>query len=162
MNRTAGEMSSVARNPRRSATYRSRPLRLPRAAATAAMWWPDFTWCSMVLPPVAAIELERLTKVYADGTRAVRELDLEIADGEFVVFVGPSGCGKTSALRMIAGLEDITAGTVRIGDEVVNHLPPKARDIAMVFQNYALYPHMNVYDNMGFGLKMRGLPKSEI
>jgi multiple sugar transport system ATP-binding protein len=111
---------------------------------------------------VAAIELEKLTKVYADGTRAVDELDLEIADGEFVVFVGPSGCGKTSALRMIAGLEDITSGTVRVGGEVVNHLPPKNRDIAMVFQNYALYPHMNVYENMGFGLKMRGLDKGEI
>ena len=108
---------------------------------------------------MAAIELDRLTKVYADGTRAVHELDLEIADGEFVVFVGPSGCGKTSALRMIAGLEDITSGTVRVGDEVVNDLPPKARDIAMVFQNYALYPHMNVYDNMAFGLKMRGLDR---
>ena len=90
------------------------------------------------------------------------ELDLEIADGEFVVFVGPSGCGKTTALRMIAGLEDITAGTVRIGGEVVNDLPPKARDIAMVFQNYALYPHMNAYDNMAFGLKMRGIDKAEI
>src|SRR3954465_8126517 len=111
---------------------------------------------------MAAIELERLTKVYADGTRAVHELDLEIADGEFVVFVGPSGCGKTTALRMIAGLEDITSGTVRVGDEVVNDLPPKDRDMAMVFQNYALYPHMNVYDNMAFGLKMRGLDKDEI
>jgi multiple sugar transport system ATP-binding protein len=111
---------------------------------------------------VAAIQLDRLTKVYADGTRAVHELDLEIADGEFVVFVGPSGCGKTSALRMVAGLEDITSGTVRIGDEVVNDLPPKARDMAMIFQNYALYPHMNVYDNMGFGLKMRGIDKAEI
>jgi len=111
---------------------------------------------------VAAIELERLTKVYADGTRAVHELDLEVADGEFVVFVGPSGCGKTSALRMIAGLEDITDGTVRVGGEVVNDLPPKARDMAMIFQNYALYPHMNVHDNMGFGLKMRGLDRGEI
>src|SRR3979490_20365 len=110
---------------------------------------------------MAAIELDRLTKVYADGTRAVHELDLEIADGEFVVFVGPSGCGKTSALRMIAGLEDITSGTVRVGDQVVNELPPKARDIAMIFQNYALYPHMNVYDNMAFGLKMRGLDRGE-
>jgi multiple sugar transport system ATP-binding protein len=111
---------------------------------------------------VAAIELEGLTKVYGDGTRAVHELDLEIADGEFVVFVGPSGCGKTSALRMIAGLEDISGGTVRVGGDVVNDLPPRARDIAMIFQNYALYPHMNVYDNMGFGLKMRGLDKAEI
>jgi multiple sugar transport system ATP-binding protein len=111
---------------------------------------------------VAPIELDRLTKVYADGTRAVQELDLDIADGEFVVFVGPSGCGKTSALRMIAGLEDITSGSVRVGDTVVNDLPPKARDMAMVFQNYALYPHMNVYDNMAFGLKMRGIDRSEI
>jgi multiple sugar transport system ATP-binding protein len=110
---------------------------------------------------VAAIALERLTKVYGDGTRAVEALDMEIADGELVVFVGPSGCGKTSALRMIAGLEDITDGTVRVGDDVVNDLPPKNRDIAMVFQNYALYPHMNVYDNMGFGLKMRGIGKDE-
>jgi multiple sugar transport system ATP-binding protein len=111
---------------------------------------------------VAAIELEQLTKVYSDGTRAVRELDLAVRDGEFVVFVGPSGCGKTTALRMIAGLEDITSGTVRVGGEVVNDLPPKARDMAMIFQNYALYPHMNAYDNMAFGLKMRGLDKDEI
>jgi multiple sugar transport system ATP-binding protein len=111
---------------------------------------------------VAAISLHGLTKVYADGTRAVSELDLEIADGELVVFVGPSGCGKTSALRMIAGLEEITAGTVKVGDRIVNDLPPKNRDMAMVFQNYALYPHMNVYDNMGFGLKMRGVDKAEI
>jgi len=111
---------------------------------------------------VAAIELEQLTKVYPDGTRAVHELDLQVADGEFVVFVGPSGCGKTSALRMIAGLEDITSGTVRVGGSVVNDLPPKARDIAMIFQNYALYPHMNAYDNMAFGLKMRGVDRAEI
>jgi multiple sugar transport system ATP-binding protein len=111
---------------------------------------------------VAAIELEGLTKVYPDGTRAVHELDLEIADGEFVVFVGPSGCGKTSALRMIAGLEEISSGTVRVAGEVVNDLPPKARDMAMIFQNYALYPHMNAYDNMAFGLKMRGIGKGEI
>src|SRR3954463_1728200 len=111
---------------------------------------------------MAAIGLERLTKVYPDGTRAVHELDLDIGDGEFVVFVGPSGCGKTSALRMIAGLEDITAGTVRVGGRVVNDLPPKARDMAMIFQNYALYPHMNAYDNMAFGLKMRGIDGGEI
>jgi multiple sugar transport system ATP-binding protein len=111
---------------------------------------------------VAAIELDRLTKIYADGTRAVHELSLEIDDGEFVVFVGPSGCGKTSALRMVAGLEEITDGAVRVGGRVVNDLPPKARDMAMVFQNYALYPHMNVYDNMAFGLKMRGIDRAEI
>src|SRR5438067_12231432 len=111
---------------------------------------------------MAEIQLEQLTKVYADGTRAVHELDLDIADGEFVVFVGPSGCGKTSALRMIAGLEEISGGVVRVGGEVVNDLPPKARDMAMIFQNYALYPHMNVFDNMGFGLKMRGIDRNEI
>jgi multiple sugar transport system ATP-binding protein len=111
---------------------------------------------------VASIALEQLTKVYPDGTRAVSGLDLEIADGELVVFVGPSGCGKTTALRMIAGLEDITEGNVRVGDTVVNRLPPKDRDVAMVFQNYALYPHMNAFDNIGFGLKMRGIPREEI
>jgi len=111
---------------------------------------------------VAAIELEQLTKVYPDGTRAVQGLDLEVADGEFVVFVGPSGCGKTSALRMIAGLEEITSGTVRVGGAVVNDLPPKARDMAMIFQNYALYPHMNAFDNMAFGLRMRGVDRGEI
>jgi multiple sugar transport system ATP-binding protein len=111
---------------------------------------------------VATIELDALTKVYGDGTRAVHELNLDIEDGEFVVFVGPSGCGKTSALRMIAGLEDISGGTVRVGGEVVNDLPPKARDMAMIFQNYALYPHMNVAENMGFGLKMRGVDRAEI
>jgi multiple sugar transport system ATP-binding protein len=110
---------------------------------------------------VAEIELEKLTKVYSDGTRAVSELDLEIEDGELVVFVGPSGCGKTTALRMIAGLEPITEGTVRIGGEVVNRLPPKDRDIAMIFQNYALYPHMSAWDNMAFGLKLRKVPKQE-
>jgi multiple sugar transport system ATP-binding protein len=112
-------------------------------------------------PAVAEIQLDRLTKVYPDGTKALTALDLEIEDGEFVVFVGPSGCGKTTALRMIAGLEDITAGTVTIGDEVVNRLPPKDRDIAMIFQNYALYPHMSAYDNMAFGLKLRKVPKAE-
>jgi len=111
---------------------------------------------------VAAIELDNLTKVYGDGTKALTSFDLSIADGEFVVFVGPSGCGKTTALRMIAGLEPITDGTVRIGESVVNALPPKDRDVAMVFQNYALYPHMSAYDNMGFALKTRGLPKAEI
>jgi multiple sugar transport system ATP-binding protein len=111
---------------------------------------------------MAQIELERLTKVYPDGTRAVKALDLEIPDGEFVVLVGPSGCGKTTALRMVAGLEAITEGVVRIGGRVVNDLPPKGRDIAMVFQNYALYPHMSAYKNMAFGLKMRNLDRGEI
>jgi multiple sugar transport system ATP-binding protein len=111
---------------------------------------------------MADIQLDKLTKVYGDGTKAVSELDLEVTDGEFIVFVGPSGCGKTTALRMIAGLEPITDGTVRIGGEVVNTLPPKDRDVAMVFQNYALYPHMSAYDNMAFALKMRGVDKPEI
>jgi multiple sugar transport system ATP-binding protein len=111
---------------------------------------------------LAEITLEKLTKVYPDGTEAVTELDLDVANGEFVVFVGPSGCGKTTALRMIAGLETITNGEVRIEGHVVNNMPPKDRDIAMVFQNYALYPHMNAADNMGFALKMRGIPKNEI
>jgi multiple sugar transport system ATP-binding protein len=108
---------------------------------------------------MAEITLDKLTKVYGDGTRAVSELDLEIGDGEFVVLVGPSGCGKTSALRMVAGLEPITEGRVVIGGEVVNELPPKDRDIAMIFQNYALYPHMSAFDNMAFGLKLRGMKK---
>src|SRR5213593_415204 len=111
---------------------------------------------------MAEITLEKLTKVYGDGTRAVSELDLEIEDGEFVVLVGPSGCGKTSALRMVAGLEPITEGRVVIGGEVVNKLEPKDRDIAMVFQNYALYPHMSAFDNMAYGLRIRGLSKSDI
>jgi multiple sugar transport system ATP-binding protein len=109
---------------------------------------------------VAEIEFDQLTKVYPDGTRAVRELELTIGDGEFVVLVGPSGCGKTTALRMVAGLEPITSGTV--GGRVVNNLPPKNRDVAMVFQNYALYPHMSAYKNMAFGLKLRKLDKPEI
>ena len=92
---------------------------------------------------MAQIALESVSKVYPDGTRAVHDLNLDIADGELAVFVGPSGCGKTSALRMIAGLEEITGGEIRVGDQVVNDLPPKDRDIAMIFQNYALYPHMS-------------------
>ena len=111
---------------------------------------------------VAEITLESLTKVYPDGTRAVTDLDLEVGSGEFVVFVGPSGCGKTTALRMIAGLETISSGQVVLDGQVINDLPPKDRDIAMVFQNYALYPHMNAAKNMGFPLKMRGLPQREI
>ena len=111
---------------------------------------------------MAEITLERLTKVYPDGTRAVKALDLDIRDGELVVFVGPSGCGKTTALRMVAGLEPITDGFVRIGGQVVNTLPPKNRDIAMIFQNYALYPHMSAYKNMAFGLKLRKFDKAEI
>src|SRR6059036_3703518 len=111
---------------------------------------------------MAEIKLEQLTKVYPDGTKAVEALDLQIADGELVVLVGPSGCGKTSALRMVAGLEDITEGRVSIGGRVVNKVPPKDRDIAMIFQNYALYPHMTAAKNMGFALRMRKFPKGQI
>jgi multiple sugar transport system ATP-binding protein len=111
---------------------------------------------------VAEIVLEEVTKRYGDGTLAVHGLDLEIQDGEFMVFVGPSGCGKTTALRMIAGLETISEGKLKIGDNVVNDMQPKDRDIAMVFQNYALYPHMTVRDNMAFGLKLAKTDKGEI
>ena len=111
---------------------------------------------------MAQITLDSITKRYPDGFEAVKDMSLEIEDGEFVILVGPSGCGKSTALRMIAGLEDITEGELRIGDNVVNDKAPKDRDIAMVFQNYALYPHMTVRDNMGFALKLRGADKSEI
>ena len=111
---------------------------------------------------MAEIKLENVTKRYPDGYEAVRDMNLEIEDGEFVILVGPSGCGKSTALRMIAGLEDITDGELRIGDDVVNDKAPKDRDIAMVFQNYALYPHMSVRDNMGFALKLKGTDKGEI
>ena len=111
---------------------------------------------------MAEIVLEDVTKRYGDGTLAVEGLDLTIEDGEFMVFVGPSGCGKTTALRMIAGLETITEGKLKIGENVVNDMQPKDRDIAMVFQNYALYPHMSVHDNMAFGLKLAKIDKGEI
>jgi multiple sugar transport system ATP-binding protein len=111
---------------------------------------------------MAGVTFEGVGKVYPDGTRAVSDVDLEIRDGEFMVLVGPSGCGKTTALRMVAGLEEISEGVVRIGDRVVNHVPPRDRDIAMVFQSYALYPHLSVYDNIAFGLKLRKEKKSEI
>src|ERR671916_613888 len=111
---------------------------------------------------MAEVTLEEVTKVFGEDVVAVDKMNLDIPDGEFVVFVGPSGCGKSTALRMIAGLEDITDGKVFIGDQVVNDLPPRQRDIAMVFQNYALYPHMNVRENMGFALKLRKMDKSQI
>src|SRR5213596_3855567 len=111
---------------------------------------------------MAEIAYEHVFKVYPDGTQAVHDLELEIQDGELMVLVGPSGCGKTTALRMLAGLEEITDGEIRIGDRVVNDLTPRDRDIAMVFQSYALYPHMSVYDNLAFGLKLRKTPKAEI
>ena len=111
---------------------------------------------------MARIALDGVAKVYPDGTEAVRDLTLDIEDGEFMVFVGPSGCGKTTALRMIAGLEDISRGTITIGDRVVNDVPSKDRDVAMVFQNYALYPHLTVYDNMAFGLRLRKTDKATV
>jgi len=111
---------------------------------------------------VAGVLFDGVTKVYPDGTAAVRGLDLEIADGEFMVLVGPSGCGKTTALRMVAGLEEISAGVLKIGERVVNHVPSRDRDIAMVFQSYALYPHLSVYENIAFGLKVKKVPKEEI
>ena len=111
---------------------------------------------------MAAIEFVRATKRYRDGTVAVRDLDLAVRDGEFMILVGPSGCGKTTALRMIAGLELITSGELRIDGEVVNETPPRKRDVAMVFQSYALYPHMSVADNMGFALKVARTPKPTI
>jgi multiple sugar transport system ATP-binding protein len=111
---------------------------------------------------VAEVAFQNVAKVYPDGTRAVNDLALEIADGEFMVLVGPSGCGKTTALRMVAGLEEISEGVIRIGERVVNRVPARDRDIAMVFQSYALYPHLSVYDNIAFGLRLRKAPKDEI
>ena len=111
---------------------------------------------------MARVALERVSKIYPDGTRAVNEMSLDIVDGEFMVLVGPSGCGKTTALRMVAGLEDISEGVLAIGDRVVNHVPSRDRDIAMVFQSYALYPHLSVYENIAFGLRLQKMPKSEI
>jgi multiple sugar transport system ATP-binding protein len=111
---------------------------------------------------MARVELERITKIFPGGVKAVDGVSLAVADKEFVVLVGPSGCGKSTTLRMVAGLEDLTDGVIRIGERVVNDVPPKDRDVAMVFQNYALYPHMTVYKNMAFGLKLRGFPKAQI
>ena len=111
---------------------------------------------------MASLSLKHINKTYPNGFEAVKDFNLEIEDKEFIIFVGPSGCGKSTTLRMIAGLEDITSGELKIGDKVVNDVEPKDRDIAMVFQNYALYPHMTVYDNMAFGLKLRKVPKDQI
>ena len=111
---------------------------------------------------MAQVSFERVSKVYPDGTRAVNDINLEIRDGEFMVLVGPSGCGKTTALRMVAGLEEISEGVLRIGERIVNHVPSRDRDIAMVFQSYALYPHLSVYENIAFGLRLKKMPKSEI
>ncbi len=111
---------------------------------------------------MASITFENVGKVYPGGTRAIADVNIHVNDGEYVVLVGPSGCGKSTLLRMVAGLEEVTEGTIKIGDRVVNDVAPKDRDIAMVFQNYALYPHMTVFENMAFGLKLRKMPKDEI
>src|SRR6476620_4183415 len=111
---------------------------------------------------MAQVAFERVAKVYPDGTRAVSGMSLEIEDGEFMVLVGPSGCGKTTALRMVAGLEEISEGVLSIGDRVVNHVPSPDRDIAMVFQSYALYPHLSVYENIAFGLRLKKMSKADI
>src|SRR5690554_5743218 len=111
---------------------------------------------------MATVQLKNITKIYDGGVKAVDSVNIDIEDRQFVVLVGPSGCGKSTTLRMIAGLEDITSGELYIDNNLVNDVPPKDRDIAMVFQNYALYPHMTVYDNMAFGLKIRKFPKEEI
>src|ERR1700680_1778225 len=111
---------------------------------------------------MASVSYEHVTKRFAGGTLAVNNLNLDVKDTEFMVLVGPSGCGKSTALRMLAGLEDITEGQIKIGDKVVNDMPPRDRDIAMVFQSYALYPHMSVYDNMAFGLTLAKEDKDEV
>ena len=111
---------------------------------------------------LAGVAFDQISKIYPDGTRAVDGLTLQIGDGEFMVLVGPSGCGKTTALRMVAGLEDISEGVLKIGDRIVNHVPSRDRDIAMVFQSYALYPHLSVYENIAFGLKIKKMSKEEI
>ena len=111
---------------------------------------------------MASLSLKNVNKVYPNGFHAVKDFNMEIEDKEFIIFVGPSGCGKSTTLRMIAGLEDISSGEFKIDGKLMNDVEPKDRDIAMVFQNYALYPHMSVYDNMAFGLKLRKVPKDEI
>src|SRR6478672_11844504 len=111
---------------------------------------------------MATVTLDSVDKVYENGFQAIHDLSLDIAESEFLVLVGPSGCGKSTALRMVAGLETITSGTLRIGDRIVNDVEPKDRDIAMVFQSYALYPHMTVGENLGFGLKLRGHPREVV
>ena len=111
---------------------------------------------------MATVSLEKVSKSYPNGTPAVQDLDLEVTEGELMVMVGPSGSGKTTALRMVAGLEDITSGTLRLGGQVVNDLSPKDRNVAMVFQSYALYPHMTVAENIGFALRLRKMPKDQV
>src|SRR4051794_29484708 len=111
---------------------------------------------------MAQVAFDRVSKIYPDGTRAVNDINLDIQDGEFMVLVGPSGCGKTTALRMVAGLEEVSEGVLRIGERVVNHVPSRDRDIDMVFQSYALSPHLSVYENIAFGLRLKKMSKTEI
>src|SRR6184192_4189188 len=111
---------------------------------------------------MAEVAFDRVSKIYPDGTRAVNDVSLDIRDAEFMVLVGPSGCGKTTALRMVAGLEEISEGVLKIGERVVNHVPSRDRDIAMVFQSYALYPHLSVYENIAFGLRLKKVSKDEV
>src|SRR5881397_1580309 len=111
---------------------------------------------------MAEVAFDRVSKIYPDGTRAVNDVNLDIRDGEFMVLVGPSGCGKTTALRMVAGLEEVSEGVLKIGERIVNHVPSRDRDIAMVFQSYALYPHLSVYENIAFGLRLKKMSKQEI
>jgi multiple sugar transport system ATP-binding protein len=148
-----------ARRARRSTgsrSFRVRPAQiepLPAEGPGRVVWGRE---------SVATVSFERASKIYPDGTRAVSDLDLAIPDGQLMVLVGPSGCGKTTALRMLAGLETISEGVIRIGERVVNHVPSRDRDIAMVFQSYALYPHLSVYENIAFGLRVKKVPKAEI
>ena len=111
---------------------------------------------------MASLSLKNIYKIYPNGFNAVKDFNLEVEDKEFIIFVRPTGCGKSKTIRMIAGLEEISSGELKIGEKLVNDVEPKDRDIAMVFQNYALYPHMTVYDNMAFGLKLRKMPKDKI
>src|SRR5215208_8217718 len=155
----AGGGSTASRRRRRSAT-RSRSGRSRSARSSLE---PDrYPSGAAGGRTVAEVAFEQVSKIYPDGTRAVSEIGLDIQDGEIMVLVGPSGCGKTTALRMVAGLEDISEGVIRIGERVVNHVPSRDRDIAMVFQSYALYPHLSVYQNMAFGLRVKKVPKSEV
>src|SRR5205823_2402002 len=151
----------------RKRPYRTKP---PRSETSNLTHFPQRIYCrqaeDLLLAPestaMARVELQKVTKIYPGGVKAVDAIDLNIENQQFVVLVGPSGCGKSTTLRMIAGLEEISDGIIRIGERVVNDVPPKNRDIAMVFQNYALYPHMTVYKNMAFGLKLRRMPKPQI
>src|SRR5687768_3205343 len=160
--RRPAAQSTRALRRRRSATSRSgRPRRRPAAQSTRGSGRSDGSGADNMGSPMAEVVFAGVGKSYGE-TRVIEGLDLEIRDRELMALVGPSGCGKSTALRMIAGLEEVTSGTISIGGRVVNDLPPKDRDIAMVFQSYALYPHMTVFENMAFALKLRKVPKDAI